>query len=576
MIHSTEKPEKTLVQQEQTLFTGSEVLLKALAKEEVDVIFGYPGGAILPTYDEIYKLGINHILARHEQGAIHAAEGYARVTRKPGVCIVTSGPGATNVVTGIADAMMDSLPMVIITGQVGTKVIGTDAFQEADILGITMPITKHNFQIRSVDDIAQTVKEAFHIATSGRKGPVLIDLPKDVSQQKTVFRYDEPLHLPGYQPTLKPNKQQIRKVLEKISEAKKPVVLAGAGVLHANASEELTQFIEQVKLPVVNTLLGLGSCPGNNQFHLGMAGMHGTYAANMALHETDLLINIGSRLDDRLTGVLEHFAPDATIVHIDIDPAEIGKNIAVDIPVVGDAKAALTLLLKGGQATKLHDEWREQTQKWKKDFPLWFRREEEVIKPQELIKKLYEHTGGEAIVTTDVGQHQMWAAQFFAFNKPDRWVTSGGLGTMGFGFPAAIGAQLANPDLPVLAITGDAGFQMTMQEMSILQELQLPVKIVIVNNASLGMVRQWQQLFHGERYSHSLFPLQPDFSKLAEAYEIKAIKVEQISKLDEAIAETLNHQGPVLLEVCVAKEENVYPMICPGQGHHCMEGVEPS
>ncbi|WDF04129.1 biosynthetic-type acetolactate synthase large subunit [Shouchella hunanensis] len=578
MLHASEQAEEQNKATKETNepCTGAEILLRSLVKEQVDVIFGYPGGAILPTYDEIYKLGINHILARHEQGAIHAAEGYARVTGKPGVCIVTSGPGATNVVTGIADAMIDSLPLVVITGQVGTKVIGTDAFQEADMLGITMPITKHNYQIRSIEELSQTVKEAFHIAQSGRPGPVLIDLPKDISQQMGVFTYDKPVYLPGYQPNARPNKQQIRKVLESFREAKKPVLLAGAGVLHAKASEELTSFVEQTKIPLVSTLLGLGSYPGNNENHLGMGGMHGTYAANMALHEADFLLNIGSRFDDRLTGVLEHFAPNAKIAHIDIDPAEIGKNIPAEIPVVGDAKAALTLLLEGDiRPLEQHDQWRERTQRWKKEFPLWYKLDKEVIKPQELIERLYEHTDGEAVVTTDVGQHQMWAAQYFSFNKPNRWITSGGLGTMGFGFPAAIGAQIAEPELPVIAITGDAGFQMTLQEMSILQELQLPVKIVIVNNASLGMVRQWQQLFHGERYSHSLFPVQPNFSKLAEAYDIKAIKVEKRSKLSEAIKETFDHQGPVLLEVCVAKEENVYPMICPGQGHHCMEGVEP-
>ncbi|MFB4210750.1 biosynthetic-type acetolactate synthase large subunit [Shouchella sp. JSM 1781072] len=578
MLHASEKTDEKNkdLQEKSGPCSGAEILLRSLAKENVDVIFGYPGGAILPTYDEIYKLGINHILARHEQGAIHAAEGYARVTGKPGVCIVTSGPGATNVVTGIADAMIDSLPLVVITGQVGTKVIGTDAFQEADMLGITMPITKHNYQVRSVEELSQTVKEAFHIAQSGRPGPVLIDLPKDISQQETLFSYNKPVYLPGYQPNARPNKQQIRKVLESIRAAKKPVLLTGAGVLHAGAAEELTAFVEETNIPLVSTLLGLGSYPGNNQNHLGMAGMHGTYAANMALHEADFLLNIGSRFDDRLTGVLEHFAPDAKIAHIDIDPAEIGKNIHVDIPVVGDAKAALTLLLKGNLGSlSQHDDWREQTQRWKKDYPLWYKLDKETIKPQELIEKLYEETEGEAIVTTDVGQHQMWAAQFFSFNKPNRWVTSGGLGTMGFGFPAAIGAQIAEPELPVIAITGDAGFQMTLQEMSILQELQLPVKIVIVNNASLGMVRQWQQLFHGERYSHSLFPIQPNFTKLAEAYDIKAIKVDKRSKLGDAIKDTFTHQGPVLLEVCVAQEENVYPMICPGQGHHCMEGVEP-
>ncbi|WP_059103882.1 biosynthetic-type acetolactate synthase large subunit [Shouchella shacheensis] len=559
----------------ETVNTGSQVLLKALAKEEVDVIFGYPGGAILPTYDAIYQMGIRHILARHEQGAIHAAEGYARVTQKPGVCVVTSGPGATNVVTGIADAMIDSLPLVVISGQVGTNVIGSDAFQEADMLGITMPITKHNFQVRSVSELARTVKEAFHIATTGRPGPVLIDLPKDVSLDSCEFSYDKPVNLPGYQPTYTPNRLQIRKVIDAIRSAKKPVLLAGAGVLHAGGGEELTAFVNKQQLPLINTLLGLGAYPGEETLHLGMAGMHGTYVANMALHEADLLINIGSRFDDRLTGALEHFAPYAKIAHIDVDPAEIGKNIHADIPVVGDAKRALEMLMEEGKVEGDHEAWHVQLQRWKKDFPLWYKREGEVIKPQELIEKIYEHTKGEAIVTTDVGQHQMWAAQFYKFNRPNRWVTSGGLGTMGFGFPAAIGAQIAEPKTPVVAVIGDAGFQMTLQEMSILQELDLPVKIVIVNNASLGMVRQWQQLFHEERYSHSLFPIQPDFMKLAEAYSIKGMKTASLSELDGAISEMLRHDGPVLLEVGVAKEENVYPMICPGEGHHCMEGVTP-
>ncbi|TSB46290.1 acetolactate synthase large subunit [Alkalicoccobacillus porphyridii] len=578
MSTKTEKQElikKVEKKEELTELSGSGMLIQALAKENVDVIFGYPGGAILPTYDEIYKTGIRHILARHEQGAVHAAEGYARVSGKPGVCVVTSGPGATNVVTGIADAMIDSLPLVVITGQVAKKVIGTDAFQEADMLGITMPITKHNYQVRNVEELPRIIKEAFHIATTGRPGPVLIDLPKDVSQDTGFFDYDKAVNLPGYQPTIIPNRQQIRKLAEAVAKARKPVILAGAGVLHAQASDALFEYVEQQQIPVVNTLLGLGNFPGNHELHLGMAGMHGTYAANMALHEADLLINIGARFDDRLTGNLEYFAPYATVAHIDVDPAEIGKNIETHIPVVGDAGEALKMLVAedGQQADQAV--WKADLQKLKGDYPLWYKQESEIIKPQHLIEKIYEKTKGEAIVTTDVGQHQMWSAQFYKFDKPNRWVTSGGLGTMGFGFPAAIGAQIAEPESTVVSIIGDAGFQMTLQEMSILQELNLPVKIVIVNNASLGMVRQWQQLFHGERYSNSLFPIQPDFVKLAEAYSIKALRVDELKDMEAAIDEMLAHDGPVLMDFRVAKEENVYPMICPGKGHHQMEGVKP-
>lgn len=555
--------------------SGSGMLIEALARENVDVIFGYPGGAILPTYDEIYKTGIRHILARHEQGAIHAAEGYARVSGKPGVCIVTSGPGATNVVTGIADAMIDSLPLVVITGQVATSVIGTDAFQEADMIGITMPITKHNYQVRSIEELPRIIKEAFHIATTGRPGPVLIDLPKDVSQATGLFDYDQEVVLPGYQPTIVPNRLQIRKVMEAVAESEKPVILAGAGVLHGKAANELQSFAEAYQIPVVHTLLGLGGFPGSHELFLGMAGMHGTYTANMAIHEADLLISIGARFDDRLTGNLDHFAPVARVVHIDIDPAEIGKNIETEIPVVGDAKQALQMLLEEKTEPADTSEWRSHLQKMAEEYPLWYKEDGETIKPQQLLEMLHDATKGEAIITTDVGQHQMWSAQFYQFNKPNRWVTSGGLGTMGFGFPAAIGAQFAEPESTVIAVTGDAGFQMTAQELSILQELNLPVKVVIVNNASLGMVRQWQQLFHGERYSNSLFPIQPDFVKLASAYDIKGIRVDAKSDLPAALNEMLAHPGPVLMDIRVAKDENVYPMISPGKGQHQMEGIKP-
>ncbi|MFA9458251.1 acetolactate synthase large subunit [Halalkalibacter sp. AB-rgal2] len=555
--------------------SGSGMVIEALRREGVDVIFGYPGGAILPTYDEIYKTGIHHVLARHEQGAIHAAEGYARVSGKPGVCVVTSGPGATNVVTGIADAMMDSLPLVVITGQVASTVIGTDAFQEADMIGITMPITKHNFQVRNVEELPRMIKEAFHIATTGRPGPVLIDLPKDVSLTTGMFDYEKEVNLPGYQPTIVPNRLQIKKVIDSLKEAKKPVILAGAGILHAHAAEELYAFAKEQRIPVVNTLLGLGGFPGDDELFFGMAGMHGTYTANMAIHDSDLLINIGARFDDRLTGNLEFFAPNAKVAHIDIDPAEIGKNIPTEIPVVGCAKQALEMLNEEESQQGDTTAWVTKLTEMKNEFPLWYEEDGETIKPQNLIEMIHEVTNGDAIVTTDVGQHQMWSAQFYRFNKPNRWVTSGGLGTMGFGFPAAIGAQFAEPKSPVVAVLGDAGFQMTAQELSILQELNLPVKIVIVNNASLGMVRQWQQLFHGERYSNSLFPIQPNFTKLAEAYDIKGVRVDHLSDLKNALEEMMAHPGPVLMDIRVAKEENVYPMISPGKGQHQMEGVKP-
>ncbi|MEH7649915.1 acetolactate synthase large subunit [Bacillus safensis] len=555
---------------------GALMLIEALKREKVEVIFGYPGGAVLPIYDKIYNSGLFHVLPRHEQGAIHAAEGYARVSGKPGVVIATSGPGATNLVTGIADAMIDSLPLVVFTGQVATSVIGSDAFQEADVLGITMPITKHSYQVRNPEELPGVIKEAFHIATTGRPGPVLIDIPKDVAGIEGTFEYDQPIDLPGYQPKVEPNYLQIRKLVEAVSRAKKPVILAGAGVLHGKASEELRQYVEQQQIPVAHTLLGLGGFPAKHPLFLGMAGMHGTYAANMALHQCDLLISIGARFDDRVTGNLNHFAKHAKVAHIDIDPAEIGKNIHTHIPVVGNSKLVLEELIKQDGKQADADEWKNQLDQWKEEYPLWYvENEAEGFKPQKLIEYIHQFTKGEAIVATDVGQHQMWAAQFYPFENADKWVTSGGLGTMGFGLPAAIGAQLADQEATVVAILGDGGFQMTLQELAVIRELNLPVKVIVLNNHCLGMVRQWQEIFYEERYSHSKFSEQPDFVKLSEAYGIKGIRISSDEEAKEKLEEALTSREPVFIDVNVAKDEKVFPMVAPGKGLHEMVGVKP-
>ena len=553
--------------------SGAAYLMNALKKQNVELIFGYPGGAVLPIYDELYDAGIKHILTRHEQGAIHAAEGYARITGKPGVVIATSGPGATNIVTGLADAMIDSLPLVVLTGQVATSVIGSDAFQEADVLGITTPITKHNYQVRKVEDLPRIVKEAFHIASTGRPGPVLIDIPKDIAALQAEVDEDPVIHLPGYQPRTKPNHLQIRKLVEAVSSAKKPVILAGAGVLHAKASEQLKEYAEQQGLPVIHTLLGLGGFPADHPLFIGMAGMHGVYAANMGLYECDLLISIGARFDDRVTGNLKTFAPNATVAHVDIDPAEIGKNIPTAIPVVGDAKATLLALIDQNGKKPECEEWIETIEGWKKEYPLRYDREvKDILKPQKVIELLHQYTNGEAIVVTDVGQHQMWAAQYYRLNKPDAWVTSGGLGTMGFCVPAAIGAQLAEPEKTVIAIVGDAGFQMTNQEMAVINEMKLPIKIIIVNNEALGMVRQWQEIFYKQRYSSSLFTSQPDFVKLSEAYGITGRIAKTEEEANEVLKFAFSSPEPILIDMRVESMENVYPMVAPGKGLHEMEG----
>lgn len=557
------------------LKTGSDLLIETLVDEKVDLIFGYPGGSVLPIYDALYRseAPFRHILSRHEQGSIHAAEGYARVTGKPGVVFATSGPGATNLITGITDAMMDSLPLVIFTGQVAKSVIGTDAFQEADIIGITTPVTKYNYQVNHLSDLPRIVKEAFHIASTGRPGPVLVDIPKNISSEIVSGKFDSDFYLQGYQPTEKPNPLQVVKLTEALSRSTKPLLLAGAGVISAKASEELREFAEKYQLPVANTLLGLGSFSGKHPLSLGMAGMHGSYAANMAIYECDLLINIGARFDDRLTGNLADFAPQAKVAHIDIDPAEIGKNIATEIPVVADAKAALNALLKNDSKMPDHQTWKEKIEFNKQDYPLWYERSDNLMSPQWLMEQVYQASNGEAIVTTDVGQHQMWAAQFYAFEQPNRWVTSGGLGTMGFGFPAAIGAQLGAPEDLVISIVGDGGFQMTLQELSVIKESNLPVKVIIINNEALGMVRQWQESFYEERYSESLLNVNPDFVKLAESYGVRGVRIDQETDAVEILEDVFSYDGPVVVDCRVVRQTTVNPMVAPGKGIHEMIGV---
>ena len=558
----------------ETAKTGSELVLETLRDLGIDTIFGYPGGAVLPLYDAIYSFeGIQHILGRHEQGCLHEAEGYAKSTGKLGVAVVTSGPGATNAITGIADAMSDSVPLLVFTGQVNRAGIGKDAFQEADIVGITMPITKYNYQVRETADIPRIITEAVHIATTGRPGPVVIDLPKDVSALETDFIYEPSVKLPSYQPTIEPNELQIKKILKQLSKAKKPVLLAGGGVSYAGAAKELIALAERYQIPVVTSLLGQGTIATSHPLFLGMGGMHGSFAANIAMTETDFMISVGCRFDDRLTGNPKTFAKNAKVAHIDIDPAEIGKIIAVDIPVVGDAKKALQQLLAEPTVHNNTEKWIEKVTQ-DKNRVRSYDKKERVVQPQAVIERIGELTkGDELLSSTDVGQHQMWAAQYYPYQNERQLVTSGGLGTMGFGVPAAIGAKIANPDKEVVLFVGDGGFQMTNQELAILNIYKVPIKVVMLNNHSLGMVRQWQEAFYDGRTSESVFDSLPDFQLMAQAYGIKNYKFDNPETLEKDL-EVITEDVPMFIEVDISRKEHVLPMVPAGKSNHEMLGVK--
>ena len=553
--------------------TGAEIFIQSLLKEKVDIIFGYPGGAVLPIYDALYGSSLRHVLVRHEQGAVHMADGYARATGRPGVVLVTSGPGATNTVTGIATAYMDSIPVIVFTGQVPTPLIGNDAFQEADIVGITRPCTKHNYLVKDIRDLAAIIKEAFYVATTGRPGPVLVDIPKDVQSASCGFAYPEKAHIASYQPKYKGHAGQIKKALGLIMKSKRPVIYAGGGALLSNAAGELKRLATKFDLPVTLTLMGLGAYPGTDKRFLGMLGMHGTYAANMAVTSTDCLIAIGARFDDRVTGKIDEFAPYAKIIHIDIDPTSISKNVDVDIPIVGDVKDVLKEILKaapaGVELKAFKDglkEWHNQLREWARTHKLAYTQDMKgLITPQYVIEKLYEATKGDAIVATEVGQNQMWAAQFFKFKKARTFLSSGGLGTMGYGFPAAIGAQVAFPKKTVIDIAGDGSIQMNIQEMATAVEQKLPVKVAILNNSYLGMVRQWQEFFYDKRYSHSNIAA-PDFVKLAEAYGGVGLRARTPKEVVPLIKKAMRIKDrPVLMDFVVNPEESVYPMVPAGQ-----------
>ena len=545
--------------------TGAQAVVEAFTKEGVEYVFGLPGGACLPLFDALYDAKFKVILVRHEQGAVHMAEGYARATGKPGVVVVTSGPGATNTVTGIADAYMDSIPLVVITGQVKTFLIGNDAFQEADVTGITRPITKHNYLVKDVKDLPRVLKEAFYIATHGRPGPVLIDFPSDVSLAEIDFVYPDAVQIRGFKPTFEGHPGQIKKAAKLIAGSKRPVIYTGGGVIISNSAKELRELVEKTNIPCTNTLMGLGGVSGTHPLFLGMLGMHGTVYANKAVNDCDLLIAIGARFDDRVTGDLTKFAPKSKIIHIDVDPSAIAKNVKVDVPIVGDVKQVLKELngLVGPVDTK---EWMAEIAQWRKESPLRYNDDGTSLRPQYVIQKLCEILGSDAIVSTDVGQHQMWAAQYYKLSGPNQFLTSGGLGTMGYGFPAAIGGQFAFPDRTVLCITGDGSFQMNIQEMATAVYNKLPVKIAVINNNYLGMVRQWQEIFYKHRYSSSEMSGNPDFAKLAEAYGAAGRRVTERSEVEDAIrwSKTVNDR-PCVLDFIVVEEENVFPMIPSGK-----------
>ncbi|MBU2521065.1 MAG: biosynthetic-type acetolactate synthase large subunit [Proteobacteria bacterium] len=549
--------------------TGAQILMEMLKEEGVKTIFGFPGGAVIDIYDELAKTDIHHVLVRHEQGAVHAADGYARASGGVGVVLVTSGPGATNTVTGIASAYMDSIPIVIFTGQVPTQLIGNDAFQEVDIVGITRPCTKHNYLVKDTKDLARIVKEAFYIAQSGRPGPVLVDIPKNVAATRIDYKPPKKIQLRSYNPTYKPNMRQLSKAVSLIKDAKKPVIFAGGGVVLAKASKELTEFARKIKTPLTGSLMGLGAFPGTDPLWLGMIGMHGTYRANMSTGACDLLIGIGVRFDDRVTGKTDEFASQAKIIHIDIDPTSIQKNIPVTVPIVGDCKATLELLNKLldkedlGDLNEKRKQWLDQIEEWKSTNPLAYV-QKDIIKPQFVVEKLYELTKGKAIITTEVGQNQMWAAQYYHFDKPNHFITSGGLGVMGFGLPAAIGAQLACPKKLVVDIAGDGSIQMNIQEMATAAQCGLPVKVVILNNGYLGMVRQWQELFYEKRYSQTCMEYAPDFVKLAEAYGAVGLRATKPEEVEKVLKKGLSIPKAVIMDFVVEKEECVYPMVPAG------------
>ena len=554
-----------------------DALMECLKAEGVDVVFGLPGGANLPTYDAFVDGGIRHILVRHEAGGGHAAEGYAKATGKVGVSFATSGPGATNLITPICDAMMDSVPVVFITGQVRTELLGTDGFQEADTIGITMPVVKHSFMIQDPQELPRAIHEAFHIARTGRPGPVLVDIPMDISRAEIVYEPVTDVRLPGYQPKVEGNQKQIRQAAKALAAAQRPVIYAGGGVVNANGSAELREFALSDRFPVTCTLMGLGAFPAPHEQWLGMLGMHGTRAANYAMDEADLICAVGARFDDRITGKLSEFAPRAKFIHIDVDPAEISKNVPAHIPIVGDARAVLAKLVveyrELGADPRRLDAWWSRIEGWRSKYPLgWEETTDSEIKPQYMIRALYEATGGQAIVTSDVGQHQMWTAQYYDFPEPRRWINSGGLGTMGFGLPAAMGAAVGCPDQLVCCVAGDGSVQMNMQEMATCAQENIPIKVFIMNNGYLGMVRQWQELFWDKRYSHVDMGSYPDFVKLAEAYGATGMRLEDKSTLVDDMKAAIATEGPVLVDVRVTREENTYPMIPAGHAAREMVG----